>query len=216
MEVQENNPIPVQENNTTMADDQEKSTSTSANVYSDNGLTQLHETSYVNRTAQNEDFERELERIDEALGLNTTRTEQPHMTIERVAQLTSALGESVQEPQVNIAGSTSLDTILFTPTLEELTTCEIVVKLPEPEKVSGAKAYNKITKWKKRARQTPTVIDSHTMSTISGSITTTTGCEESVEVIEEPLTKRRNTNTSKTDRSLQISAEAAEQPRREL
>uniref|UniRef100_A0A2N9F8H0 Reverse transcriptase domain-containing protein n=1 Tax=Fagus sylvatica TaxID=28930 RepID=A0A2N9F8H0_FAGSY len=134
MEVQENNPIPVQENNTTMADDQEKSTSTSANVYSDNGLTQLHETSYVNRTAQNEDFERELERIDEALGLNTTRTEQPHMTIERVPQLTSALGESVQEPQVNIAGSTSLDTILFTPTLEELTTCEIIVKLPEPEK----------------------------------------------------------------------------------
>ena len=57
---------------------------------------------------------------------------------------------------------------------------------------------------------------SQTVLALNGVPMITKDVEESVADNEEPLTKRRNTGTKKADMNLRISAEAAEQLRREL
>ncbi|GMY11985.1 hypothetical protein FCV25MIE_07224 [Fagus crenata] len=210
---------------------QENSATFNMNNNSDSDFTQTNANSAISREEHNALFERELARIDEELGLRTMGLEQPHTTIEKVAQLTSALADQVQESHDNVEVSARSDTMIyittttngvtsepfaFTPTWDELLTCETAVVIPPSDNTSGVQASTRIPKWKKRACHTMashTVPDNNTNSNIS---MCNSVIEEDGEDVEEPLTKKRNTGVRKNDMKLSISAEAAEQPRREL
>ncbi|GMY14067.1 hypothetical protein FCV25MIE_09306 [Fagus crenata] len=177
-------------------------------------------------------FEQELARIDEALGLSHTVLDQPHTTIEKVAQLTNELVEPTQELHAQTANPTSPNSTIYittttngitsapsilTPTLVERTICEIPMGESALDNTIEVRETMKNPKWKKRARQAPsTSTISQTVLALNGVPMNTKDVEESVEDDEAPLTKRRNTRTKKDDINLRISAEAAAQLRREL
>jgi hypothetical protein len=211
---------------------QENSATFNMNNNSDSDFIQTNANSAISREEQNALFERELARIDEELGLRTMGLEQPHTTIEKVAQLTSALADQVQESHDNVKVSARSDTMIyittttngvtsepfaFTPTRDELLTCETAMVIPPSDNTSGVRASTRIPKWKKRALHT---MASHTIpdnNTNSNNISMCNSViEEDGEDVEEPMTKKRNTGVRKNDMKLSISAEAAEQPCREL
>ncbi|GMY38426.1 hypothetical protein FCV25MIE_33670 [Fagus crenata] len=158
--------------------------------------------------------------------------DQPHTTIEKVAQLASELVELTQEPHALTANPTNPNSTLYittitngiisapsilTPTLAERTICEIPVGKSALDNTMGVRENMKKPKWKKRARQAATTSAiSQTVLAFNMVPMITKDVEESVEDDEEPLTKRRNTGTKKADMNLRISTEAVEQLRWEL
>ncbi|GMY20899.1 hypothetical protein FCV25MIE_16140 [Fagus crenata] len=189
-----------------------------------------HDQTHPTRETRAALFAKELERIDTAIGYKNIVQDQPHTTIEKVAQLTSVLEGSSQNPHPqsilldnqiaknsnnNISVIQGFDSGLETTRLSREELLDTVEIIPAQAEFNANPTSSSIPRWKQRARKsTSTINQPQNQVEHSGTNKRTREEEEHFEPGEELSTKKRTIQDRVTDTTTYRSAEAAAQPRR--
>ena len=160
-------------------------------------------------------FAAELERIDAAIGYNNIVQDQHHTTIEKVAQLTSVLEGSLQNPHPqsilldnqiaensnnNISVIQGFDSGLESTRLSREELLDTVEIIPAQAEFNANPTSSSIPRWKQRARKsTSTINQPQNQVEHSGTNKRTREEEEHSESGEKPSTKRRTIQDRDTD-----------------
>ena len=174
-----------------------------------------HDQTHPTQEAQVALFAAELERIDAAIGYNNIVQDQHHTTIEKVAQLTSVLEGSSQNPHPqsilldnqiaensnnNISVIQGFDSGLESTRLSREELLDTVEIIPAQAEFNANPTSSSIPRWKQRARKsTSTINQPQNQVEHSGTNKRTREEEEHSESGEKPSTKRRTIQDRDTD-----------------